>query len=676
MRTKKNLKRLYRAFLFSGLMLLAVAVFSTVMLPAQAMNEGNALFIDAQLLAPNEETQDIKVSVENVGKDWEGTVRLTVDGEYWMSVAYDTVISLPKSSCKEFVVRIPKNSVQDSNGTVSIQLINKKGKKVAEEEFYRILSEGMDTIALGILSNDYDSLTYLDMGGEQIYFWGNNYPIRLVEVKQSELLQQLDTLQLLVVDNYNTEILTQEELDAIEKWISDGGTFIVGTGTYAEEVLSGLGDTILDIEYSFVYEPSEEIPETQDYYNWDYMDYVNYNAVHMADIYGVRGYRQYTELYLCSALACSAGDGAIGVLPYSLTEIGTKGQEFYWSFDRQSYIYNMLEEVAGMSSARYNNPNGNYQSYESYNRIERMLRAIGNANSALNFTILEILVVVYVIFVGPILYLILKTVKKREMYWVAVPATVLVGVLLVFLFGRGFEVVNTKAYSVTVEDLANSGRGKSYLYAYNASHNEWSMKMQKGYEYAGMLKDEYRYTEEEDAYSYRVIREGDTLYLGKNPEQSFEDSYFLLGKAKDSSYAAGTFDAHNVWNDFGLTGAVENNTNFDFAYFAVIAGEDLWVFEGLPAGESVDLLQHEYCYMWSDFDNGFNRYQYDFVSDMYDNEDKEAVGAAAALGVGIFDVYSKLDGTNVALIGLVENTEKIVDDTCNEVAYKCVYQIQ
>ena len=48
----------------------------------------------------DEETYDIQVTVENLGEDWEGTVRVMVDESYRMSTAYDVKLSLPEGSEK------------------------------------------------------------------------------------------------------------------------------------------------------------------------------------------------------------------------------------------------------------------------------------------------------------------------------------------------------------------------------------------------------------------------------------------------------------------------------------------------------------------------------------------------------------------------------------------------
>ena len=83
--------------------------------------------------------------------------------------------------------------------------------------------------------------------------------------------------------------------------------------------------------------------------------------------------------------------------------------------------------------------------------------------------------IVYVIIVGPVLYAILRFYKKRDYYWLAVPAASFVGVMLIAFAGRGFEVESTRVYSVTMYNLAASfdlftsyeDRGRQFKQAVN-----------------------------------------------------------------------------------------------------------------------------------------------------------------------------------------------------------------
>jgi len=162
--------------------------------------------IEAEMLPSGEETYDIQLNVENLGTDWEGTVRVIVDESYNRPSAYDTAISLPQGSEKQFVVKVPEDSVEETDGTVWVSLWNKKNKKVAEREIKRLLLEEAECLTLGILSDEYSSLTYLDMGGETFYFGGDEYPIRLEELKQGSLTDRLEAVDFVVIDTYNTDI--------------------------------------------------------------------------------------------------------------------------------------------------------------------------------------------------------------------------------------------------------------------------------------------------------------------------------------------------------------------------------------------------------------------------------------------------------------------------------------
>ena len=100
------------------------------------------------------------------------------------SCAYDTVLSLPQDSTKQFVVRIPFGSIDDQDDPLKVSLLDKKGNVLAEKSYKRFLLDGADALSMGILSDSYQSLTYLDMGGEGVYYGGIEFPINLVELTQ------------------------------------------------------------------------------------------------------------------------------------------------------------------------------------------------------------------------------------------------------------------------------------------------------------------------------------------------------------------------------------------------------------------------------------------------------------------------------------------------------------
>lgn len=632
----------------------------------RARAEENSFVINANKMPSDGETYNIQISIENQGADWEGTVRLTADEDYRTPTAYDTAISLPQGSTKQFVVKIPVKSIEDTDGTIKVTLWDKKSEKTAAKEFRRFLMEDAGALSMGILSDDYSTLTYLDMGGEELYFYGSDYPLKLVELNQGNIVDSLDNLEFLVIDTYNTEVLTDEELQAIELWNYDGGVLLVGTGSYAEDTLKGLGDSYLDIKYVKVHEPGEL---SQAYYS----DYVDFSQLHMAELRDVKS--QYNEQYLCKAFAGSTGDGAVGILPYALTELAKVEDSFYQSTEQENFVMNILDEVSSHSNLRYNN-SSNYYNNNTHS-LSRMLRIMGNVNNPLQFGVLNFIVILYVIFVGPILYIILRLVKKRELYWVTVPVTALVGIVLIFFAGRGFEVVNAKVYSVTAENLSGAGGSRTYLYCYNAGHKEWNLKLAKDYDYIGALyNDNYNYNEDEDAYYHHIQREGDTLSFGIKPTSNFEDSYFYAGKGRTTNEAAGAIVSKGIMSDWaGVIGTITNETNRDFGYYAVVVNDTLHVYENLAAGETCNLAEEVPVFSSSQGYDMWGDYVYGFLMDIYD-EEAEKADIVSALGVGLCAAYPQNDADATVVIGVVEDWNKTVDDNCSEISYGCLYTIQ
>ncbi len=187
-----------------------------------------ACVIDAEVLPSDKYAYEIQLTVENQGQDWEGTVRLTICDNYYSgsygsasTCAYDTVLSLPSGSTKQFVVKVPKDSMKRTDGMVKVTLLDKNEDIMAQKEFNRLLQAQAKALSMWILSDKYSSLTYLDMGGNELNYKGNNYPIKLVELDQDNLESALGALSFLVIDTYNTSVLSDQTLKSIEQWCNN-----------------------------------------------------------------------------------------------------------------------------------------------------------------------------------------------------------------------------------------------------------------------------------------------------------------------------------------------------------------------------------------------------------------------------------------------------------------------
>ena len=660
---KNRIQNRIKPSIFAGRalgLLLGVLCFCSVGLTARAEKqdfEEQDFVIDAVLLPlSSQETYDIRLTVGNNGADWEGTVRLRVEGRYsWYSTAYDTVLSLPQGSTKQFTVRVPR---EEEVYRARVVLLDRKSAKSAEREFYQLMQDADSALGMGILSDAYSTLTYLDMGGEPLFWGGDDYPIRLVELSQDNLTDKLEELKILVIDRYDTSVLTEEERKAVELWNENGGVLLVGTGSYGEKTLAGLD--YLEVDCQEIMAPGESVG-----YANGYMDFTQ---LHIAELRETGN--SYSESYGTYSLVSSMHTGAVGIVPYALSELGELDQSVYVAYDQKYFAMSILEDVCGMANSRY--AYSSTSASDSTYTIGRVLRVLGNGSGSLSFGALRFLVILYVIFVGPVLYLILSLMKKRELYWAAVPVTVLLGIILVFFAGRGFEVVSTRVYSVTVDNLLDQKGARTYLHCYDAGHGEWSLRMAESYEYVGPFSDTYSYGQSDEDYYNHIRREGDRLYFGIQPGSNFEDSYFCAGVSADKGADGGI---SLEYFQPGQIGTVTNETDCDFLYYVVLIDNDMCIYKNLPAGESCDLHSAETIFESHKRDIDY-AYLYDFLDDVLDGSKKEDSDALAALGVGLFSVYPQLDLSDALVIGVTTDWDKTVDDTCSEMSYGCLYTVR
>ena len=160
---------------------------------------------EVSLLKELEDSYMFQIDVGNTGADFEGLVRLRFTGmSSEACCSYEQQISLPSGGQKQYKLTIPASNIEQTRGSGKIVFVNQKGKILQEIAFKDVLGGRMSGIQVGILSDDYDSLTYLDLGGE-VYSVGNTEkPIRLKKLEKDQVDEALDALYFLVIDHYDT----------------------------------------------------------------------------------------------------------------------------------------------------------------------------------------------------------------------------------------------------------------------------------------------------------------------------------------------------------------------------------------------------------------------------------------------------------------------------------------
>lgn len=642
---------------------------------------------DVALLKQEGGNYVMQVTVGNSGADFAGTVQLVFASSGYENCAYNTEITLPSQGKKQFTVTVTSQAVETIRGLCALNFLDEEGDLVQKLDLRNVFGREVTGMPVGILTDDAASLGYLDAGGESFMFGGRDYPISLIDLDGENLLGYLDGLYFLVIDQINTASLGEEKIQAIQNWVRAGGWLIIGTGAYAEDTLSGFSEDFLDVKVSKISAPGEMNALTANMGYGYYGDYENAEIdlaqmavaeLDLGEMYGCFAMSSVNPMF-CSFSARNMdsagfdasryfGDGAVAIFPVSLGEKELRKMDYYMT-------WNLYSELMSQSNS--------YQSFNGYwdtgYLIQRSFGVIDGINTVVDFTLLEVLIGIYVVLAGPVLYLILKKCKKREWYWVGVPALGLLFIGGVYFFGQSAKVNETRVYSVTVQQ-ADSNREETYFMAYHSGLKEWQMRLNDEYETAGPgASSYYGYgNSNTDDYFYVVSSDSEGLSVGIKPRENFDNGFlYAPGRAdsRGSIYASGLRGSGIGGN---VHGTVTNETDCDLAYMAVWTEGFFLVFSDVRAGETVDLqqaCQEGRCVYQDDIDY-LDSLIYNMVS-LYDYNSNLAYGqddmAALLIGLAAADDARHADRSGALVLGVVRDYGKAVAGRCHETSYGCLY---
>lgn len=711
--------------------------FQAIFAEASNGNDNGSSDFDVDMeLTYDESTNSyhIQVTVENNGNDFEGLIRIVPSYEWQYPCAYDTEITLAQGSKKQLEISIPGNVLDAADQTVIyVQIIDEKGKEIYQRKFTRAFSEYVAYVQVGILSEDYNALTYMNCGEVPIYLANNNYEIKCMELTADTVVDELANLDYLMIDRYDTASLDREVIEAIQNWVSQGGMLILGTGEYAQAVLGGFDTDFVGTECCGIYYPEEDRcewnPNVYQYYpqyaamvesmensedniGEDAIETVeegvdgengeagNDNSWNLAPIEGIMepettnlssgtitpeifygvspeyyigdaalpiaylrgfaeadGYYSYGFSFLGSAQ--NMNQGSIVILYHALSDASL---EYYYAQE----IYVEAISSSGIIPSYFHADK--VEGFKLGNRMDDALYVMGGDNTKLNYTALRLLAILYVLLVGPLCYLALIWMKKREWYWFAVPALSILFVGIVSMVGRGFIIQKSTINSIVVCNAGEEQNPVAYFSAFDASHKPWQIRINDDYAIVAPATQDSWYGDS-DEYYYRINYGGEGILAGISPNGSFETAHFQA-IAKDPF--RGTIRANNVDITSGLeSGYIENHTGYDFDLMMVYRDGQAIFIRDVKDGDTVELDQVT-IYETNYFPSVEDMY-YSAVISHYQSEDwkeQEMADEMAALYIGLLQTDSHA-GTRI--VGVTSEYGNVGDGNYTEESRACFY---
>ena len=233
--------------LILAVFLLAVAILPV--LPVVAADKGD---FAAELKVGVDNKAEIlryapfAITVENNGTDFSGKIQMILPNKVNYNLMYESDFSIAKGEKKTVTFSA---KVLDNLGKVNIRIINKKGKVVWNEiKRFNVDKTASTKIDIGVLSDDFSALGYMD----NIEFYDREtFKTNLVELTADDFpedVNSLDMLEMIIISNFSTDILTDKQIEALNLWVNRGGMLVIGTGSNSSKTLSKIRGHVLNID--------------------------------------------------------------------------------------------------------------------------------------------------------------------------------------------------------------------------------------------------------------------------------------------------------------------------------------------------------------------------------------------------------------------------------------------
>ncbi len=376
----------------------------------------------------------IKVKLENNLKDIDGKLQILFPHDYRgkeVYIAYSKDFSIAKDSTKEVEF---SSFITNDIKEIVVRIIDKNDKIIMEKEVMVPRGKPSNDISIGVLSDDFESLNYFNLlfisESQELVNQVNTKMFKLNDnmVENWEVLKNFD---IIIINNYNTETFSKLENEALEEWVKNGGFLLIGTGSNYEKTLKGLGDlSYIEVtDLAKIQEINESIIGS--------LTVINSTVE--------SGNQLLIENDITIVYNKEAGLGNIMITAFDL------GLNPFLKWEgKVNFLRNILDPYVSISKEldiKFGISRSGYYRGNSYSNIVEYIPM----DKAAPLKLILWLVAIFILLVGPINYIVLKKLDKRELAWITIPSIVVIFSLFIYIWG--FTVRHDKPLSNNVSTI-------------------------------------------------------------------------------------------------------------------------------------------------------------------------------------------------------------------------------
>ena len=469
------------------------------------------------------------------------------------------------------------------SGTIHLTLKDGKNKTMGETSMDFDVSKDESRLLAGVLENKAGSLSWIDG-------IGLNYGMlttRVVEIPGEDFPEDsrgFSMFDVLLVNGYDCRTLNNAQKEAVLTWVENGGTLLVGTGRDRDKTLDILGEaenkvTLRDPEVLWVGMGTE--------YTKNGPGDSEVRVTYTEPVISGAEERMVTDgTPLLKTV--NYGKGTIGVYGVSLSDLSgfaKKNPAFASYFLGEIFNDDELNMIYYYSHGR----DADY--WNAYNLVSG-----GNGERIPNLALYGIIVVGYLVIVGPGLYILLKKRGMNRYYGTTVFVFSLASCVLIW--GIGFKTRFTSEFCTTATIMDASGDSAeemTFLNVRTPDSSGFTVDLPADYKVTPLTRSaRYDMNQLEDYTKKRQtaigIRKGtDQTVLWSRKSKAFDSRFFLLERNKDLE--TGNVEADFTVSDGTITGYVENKLPVTLENAAVYLYGQVLILGNMEPGQRLEFTR-------------------------------------------------------------------------------------
>lgn len=533
-------------------------------------------------------------------------------------------------------------SLTDADGVV---IVNKKVKLD--------VSPDVPELFIGVLSDDPQSLQYFNGAGIH-YSALRTRAFALEEDGFPDEEIGLNLLDVIIVNGYKLRSLSEKQTAAIMDWVNSGGVLILGTGDRVDDTLGRFAPELLDDSYG-----NPEIREID--MGAEFAVEVPGDSVlsiAAVDISLHGGNVIFSSEGFPVLTAASKGQGSIGVAAYDFADIADFCKEQPAYIDKLFVSLLGEERINQLAAFVYGGNSGRYWSVQS-------LINTGDVDKLPDLSAYTAVVFVYLLVLGPGLYLILKRWDLQIFYRRGVLLFALCFAAIIYIMGTGTRFRNTfytyAAINDVTEDYVND---TTYVNIRNPYNRPYTVELNPEYSVLPITRSQTGdsagrddFTGAED-FLIAISHQAEATSITGQNIAAFDPRYFKLEKKSDNIEKVGITGEVDYFEGT-LSGSITNRFPFPLENTCLILYGNMVVIDRMEAGETRNLddlkllrfpLNHSYAV--AEWVTGGGKYE------QADIDDKEYLLAMERSNMLVFYLDSYMSGYNADARVFAFSTEK------------------